>query len=150
MKSVFNHNDVQEAFQRIDLLTPETKQLWGKMNAGQMLAHLNVAYDMTFTDKYPRPNALMRFILKQFVKPSVVGTKPFKKNSKTAPQFIIADLRDFNKEKQKLKDYMLKMCELGESHFEGKENISFGKLTAKEWNIMFYKHMDHHLNQFGV
>lgn len=150
MKSVFNSQDVLETFSRIDSLTPESKQLWGKMNVSQMLAHLNVAYDMTFTDKYPKPNAFVKFILKLAVKQSVVGPKPYKKNSKTAPQFIITDERVFEKEKQKLKDYMQKTLDLGEAHFEGKESHSFGRLTTQEWNTMFYKHLDHHLNQFGV
>ena len=34
--------------------------------------------------------------------------------------------------------------------FEGKESNSFGPLTKGEWNNMFYKHLDHHLSQFGV
>jgi hypothetical protein len=39
---------------------------------------------------------------------------------------------------------------MGADAFEGKESNSFGKLTASEWNIMMYKHLDHHLTQFGV
>ena len=41
-----------------------------------------------------------------------------------------------------------KTQQLGENYFEGKESNSFGKLTASEWNNMFYKHLDHHLSQF--
>ena len=40
--------------------------------------------------------------------------------------------------------------ELGVSYFENKESHSFGRLTIKEWNNMFYKHLEHHLTQFGV
>ena len=28
--------------------------------------------------------------------------------------------------------------------------ITLGKLKSQEWNNMFYKHLDHHLTQFGV
>jgi hypothetical protein len=63
---------------------------------------------------------------------------------------MVASDKDFNKEKERLIAYLNKTVQLGETHFEGKENHGFGKLSAVEWNNMFYKHLDHHLTQFGV
>jgi hypothetical protein len=40
--------------------------------------------------------------------------------------------------------------ELGEGYFNGLTSNSFGKLSTIEWNNLFYKHLDHHLRQFGV
>ena len=122
----------------------------GKMNVDQMLAHCNVAYDMSFTDQYPKPNLFVKQLLKMFVKPTTCGEKPYKKNGKTAPQFIIKDKRDFELEKQKLINYLNKTRNLGAAHFEGLESHSFGKLSSREWSNLFYKHLDHHLTQFGV
>jgi len=105
---------------------------------------------MTYTDKHPKPGAFTRFILKTFVKKAVVGPKPYAKNTRTAPQFIITDQRDFVKEKKRLKEFIIKTQELGAAHFEGKEYVSFGKMSSSEWNVLFSKHLDHHLTQFGV
>lgn len=135
---------------RINTLTPETKPNWGKMSVDQMLAHLNVAYDMSFTDRYTRPNTVAKFFLKLLIKKAVVGPKPYPKNGRTAPQFIITDERNFEEEKKKLIDYLNKVLDLGKEHFEGKESHSFGPMTADEWNVMFAKHIEHHLTQFGV
>ncbi|SHI45555.1 Protein of unknown function [Arenibacter nanhaiticus] len=115
-----------------------------------MLAHCNVTYEMIYTDKHPRPNSFMRFILALVVKPMVVSEKPYKKNIKTAPQFIIAGKRDFEIEKKRLIDYLIQTQELGETHFHLKESHSFGPLTKTEWSNLCYKHLDHHLSQFGV
>ena len=115
-----------------------------------MLAHCNVTYEMVYTDKHPKPNAFMKFMLKLFVKNAVVSTKPYAKNGKTAPQFIIDEEKNFDQEKTILINYINKTQELGAKHFEGKESHSFGKLTSQEWNNSFYKHLDHHLTQFGV
>lgn len=101
-------------------------------------------------ERHPKPNFLMKFLLKTFVKGMVVGEKPFKKNGQTAPQFIIKDERAFETEKKRLIDYIQKTQELGRDYFDGKESVSFGKLTSQEWNNMFYKHLDHHLSQFGA
>jgi hypothetical protein len=149
-KSVFNQADVAELKERINKLTPQTAGLWGKMNVSQMLAHTNVSYEMAYTDKHPKPNAFIRFILKAFVKNVVVGPKPYKRNTPTAKAFIIGDGRDFETEKVRLLEYLDHTLQLGKDHFEGRESLSFGRLTADEWNVMFYKHLDHHLQQFGV
>ena len=73
MKSVFERNSVDEILNRIDKLNPDTKAQWGKMSVSQMLAHCNVTYEMIYDNIHPKPNALMKFILKQFVKGKVVN-----------------------------------------------------------------------------
>lgn len=150
MKNIFNQNDTTEIIARIDRLTPLTNPVWGKMDVAQMLAHCNVTYEMVYENKHPKPKGLMKLILKLLVKNVVVNEKPYKHSSKTAPAFIITNTKDFNVEKNRLIDFIKKTQELGENHFEGKESHSFGTLTSKEWNNMFYKHLNHHLNQFGV
>jgi len=150
MKSIFDQKDVKELIGRINQLTPATQAQWGKMNVSQMLAHCVVAYDMTFTDKYPKPNFMMKFIIKLFAKSAVVGPKPYPKNGRTAPEFIISDERDFEKEKKRLVDYINKTLEVGAEKFHMRESHAMGKLTTQEWNTLFYKHLDHHLTQFGV
>lgn len=150
MKNIFNQINTVEIIERINKLTSSSKAVWGKMDVAQMLAHCNVTYEMIYENKHPKPNTFMKFILKLLVKNVVVNEKPYKNSSKTAPAFIIASTKDFNIEKNRLIDFIKKTQELGENHFEGKESHSFGVLTSKEWNNMFYKHLNHHLNQFGV
>jgi hypothetical protein len=150
MKSVFYPADVVALIYRVNKLTADLKPQWGEMAVAQMLAHLNVAYEMVYTDKHPRPNMLMRLILTAFVKQTVVGSKPYKRNSRTAPAFLVKDEKDFNAEKIRLLSHINQTQQLGEAYFHNKSSHSFGKLTAAEWNVMFYKHLDHHLTQFGV
>ncbi len=150
MKNVFNQNDATNLIERINQLTTTTQPSWGKMNVEQVLAHCNVTYEMAYEDKHPKPNAFKRFLLKAFVKNIVVSETPYKKNSQTAPEFIIKDARKFETEKDRLIAFVNKTQQLGESYFEGKESHSFGALTSQQWNNMFAKHLDHHLTQFGV
>ena len=149
IKSVFDPVEVDEILDRIDQLTPHTRGLWGQMNAAQMLAHLNVAYEMIYTDQHPRPGLFKSIILKYIVKPYVVSDKIYPKNTKTAPQFKITKAKDFEKEKKRLIDYIQKTLALGADYFDGMPSHSFGVLSKEEWNAMLYKHLDHHLRQFG-
>lgn len=148
--NLFTQETASLIIDRINLINTDTKANWGKMNAAQMLAHCNVTYEMVYDNKHPKPNAILKFILKTLVKSKVVSEKPYPKNGQTAPQFLIKEDKNFKDEKQRLLDYIEKTKDLGAAHFDGKESHSFGALNIQEWNNMFYKHLDHHLNQFGV
>jgi len=151
MQNVFDAKDAQEYINRINNLTPETQRKWGKMSVDQVLAHLNVAYDLTFTpEKFPKPSFIAKFLLSRFVKPKITNEIPYKQSLPTSPVFIIADERNFEEEKAKLIGNIQRVQQLGREAFEGKENINFGKMTAQCWNNMFAKHLNHHLDQFGV
>jgi len=150
MEDIFDSKVTNSVIERINNLQPTTQPSWGKMSVGQMLAHCNVTYEMAFEDIHPKPKGFTKLMLKLFVKNIVVGDKPYKKNGRTAPQFLITDTKNFVEEKARLTDYLQKTQVLGADYFDGKESHSFGNLTKKEWNNMFYKHLDHHLGQFGV
>jgi hypothetical protein len=150
LPDIFQKQVCDEILERISSLQPDSKPLWGKMSADQMLAHCCVSYEYVYDNMHPRPNALVRWMLGKFVKPSVVSEKPYQHNGGTAPDFIIKGRRDFEEQKGRLIAYIQRTQSLGRAHFEGKESHSFGKLSADEWNNLFYKHLDHHLRQFGV
>ncbi|MDO6738286.1 DUF1569 domain-containing protein [Wenyingzhuangia sp. 2_MG-2023] len=150
LPNIFTKEVSEQVIERINHLQPETKVLWGKMNVSQMLAHCNVTYEMVYEDKHEQPNFFMKFILKSFIKKIVTNEVPYKKNGQTAPAFVIKETKNFEAEKIRLVDYIRKTQELGASYFDNKESHSFGILSVSEWNNMFYKHLDHHLQQFGA
>ncbi|MFM2387288.1 MAG: hypothetical protein RL660_2045 [Bacteroidota bacterium] len=150
LPSVFDASTVQALQARLSKLTAQTAPQWGKMNVAQMLAHCNVTYDMIYTDKYPRAGGFKKFLLKLVLKPIVTNEKPYRKNSGTAPEFKVAAEQDFNTQMQILTANLQRVQKDGLGAFEGRESNSFGPLTGIEWSNMMYKHLDHHLQQFGV
>lgn len=149
LPNVFTKSVADDIVGRIQKLTPDTTPIWGKMDATQMLAHCCVTYEMALENKHKPPGFLMQWMLRTFVKSSVVTEKPYPRGSTTAPAFLIKDIRDFDVEKQRLITYILEVQRLGAEQFDQKQSLSFGKLSSTEWNNMFYKHLDHHLGQFG-
>lgn len=150
LPNVFTKEVSVDIIDRIGHLKADTQPKWGKMSVAQMLAHCNITYEMTYEDIHPKPNALIKFILKMIVKNSVTSEEPYKQNLSTASQFIIKETKNFEFEKKRLIDFIIITQQLGENHFDGKESHSFGVMNKTEWNNMFYKHLNHHLNQFGV
>lgn len=150
LPNIFSKEVSDDLIKRINELTPSTQPRWGKMSVAQMLAHCNVTYEMVYEDIHKKPGTFMKFILKNLIKNKVVSETPYRKNNTTAPQFIIKETKDFNAEKQRLINYIIKSQQSGEDYFDNRESHSFGKLNKAEWNNMFYKHLNHHLTQFGV
>ena len=150
LPNIFSKEVSDKVISRINALTPTTQPKWGKMNVGQMLAHCNVTYEMVYETKHPAPKGIMKLMLQLFVKKLVVGEAPYTKNSRTAPAFLITTEREFETEKKRLIDHISKTQQLGAAAFDNKKSLSFGNLSTTEWNNMFYKHLDHHLSQFGV
>lgn len=147
---IFDASVTEQCISRVNKLTPLSQPLWGKMDVAQMLAHLCVAYEMVYENRHKKPGVLARWMLTKLVKPSVVGDRPYRKNSRTAPAFLIADPRHFDTEKQRLIVYLQRVQRDGVEFFHQRESHSFGPLSANEWSAMFYKHLDYHLSQFQV
>ena len=151
MQNIFDAKDAQNYIDRIQKLTLETQRKWGIMKVDKMLAHCNVSYEMVYEpQKHKKINGIAKFIMTNFVKSKVTNEKPYKQNLPTSPAFKIADEKDFGAEKSRLIGFIQKTQQLGSEAFEGKESSSFGILKADEWNNMFAKHLNHHLEQFGV
>ena len=118
--NTFDPKTTETVFARLEKLNYMSKPQWGKMNVAQMLAHLNVTYDLAYDRVQSPANFFVKLMLKLLVKPLVTNDKPYKKNSHTAPVFIITNERDFEKEKSTFIDNVKKTEANGVAFFEGK------------------------------
>jgi hypothetical protein len=149
MKTLFQSEAVDEIVARIGQLTPTTPALWGKMNVAQMLAHCSGAIDMA-SGRLILPRLLIGRILGPFVKPIYTNDKPFSKSSPTDKKLVVSDARNFVQEREQLKDRIRQFQLGGEARVTKRPHPFFGEFQPEEWARGMYKHMDHHLRQFGV
>jgi uncharacterized protein DUF1569 len=149
MKNLFQTDAVDEVIGRIDKLQPTTQHLWGKMEVAQMMAHCSLTLD-TASGRLILPRLFIGRILGPFVRPMFTNDKPFSKNSPTDKHFVIADKRDFAQEKEQLETRVRQFHEGGEAKCTRHPHSFFGAITPQEWATGMYKHLDHHLRQFGV
>jgi Protein of unknown function (DUF1569) len=146
LKNLFDAATKANIIDRINSLTPQSQAVWGKMNAAQMLAHCQMPLGVALGDHQMKSNFFMRLIGPLFKK-QLFNDKPFKRNLPTDKSFIIADERALAEEKKKLIDMVNRFSE---SSIVDAPHPFFGKLTNQEWSIGTWKHLDHHLQQFGV
>lgn len=150
LPNVFQAETVSALHARLDNLRADSAALWGKMNVSQMLAHCCIPFEQALGMRSDGPSPFMKFLLRTFFKKSMVNEVPYRQNLPTAPSFVIDDERNIEAERSRLKLLIDQFSKLGSAAFEGKKQISLGSLSAQEWNNLMYKHLDHHLRQFGV
>ncbi len=149
MKSLFDPAAQKLIADRLSALPATAVREWGKMDAAQMLAHCSAALEVGTGDR-PRRQALIGKIFAPFVRSSLLGDKPFRKSSPTDPSFVVSDARDFAREKERLLGLVGRFCKGGATE-AGKHVHSFlGRISGDDWGVMMYKHLDHHLRQFGA
>lgn len=151
MKNLFEDGRAKELKDRITRLTPESPRQWGKMNAAQAMAHCALALDMASGDSNPPPGPLGLRIIGRLVKPLVLrDDEPLRRNVQTSPVLVVSDERHLARECERLRIAIDRFAASGPAGCTTHPHFFFGRLTPNQWAILTYKHIDHHLRQFGV
>ena len=93
---------------------------------------------------------LIGILFGKLAKKKLAGPKPFDRGLPTAPAFVVRDARVFADERARLTALVARFGAQGPSVLSNEPHPFFGPLTAAEWDLLQWKHLDHHLRQFGV
>lgn len=146
MNSLFEADAYDEIKARIDKLTPETSNEWGKMDAAQMLHHCQFPLKTALKSEYQKPRVSL---MARFFKKSLYSDRQWRKNLPTPKKFKVLDARDFDAEKQTLGE-LIDAFHSRRDQQEWNPHPMFGNFSKEQWGKMQYKHLDHHLRSFGV
>jgi len=149
MKNLFQREVVEEVLVRIGTLRPASVRQWGKMDVAQMMAHCSAALDMASGRLNP-PRIFVGRLIGRLAKPMLTNDKPFSRSNPTDKTLVVSDRREFLREQEQLKLKLQQFHEGGEAQCTRHPHPFFGALTPQEWSRGMYKHLDHHLRQFGA
>ena len=151
MKSLFQPTCVDEVKQRLSVLRSDTPRQWGKMSPAQMLAHCSLGLEMAAGEIRP-PRALIGRILGPVIKPIALrDEEQMRRNSPTSKELLVlGEERDFAAERKRLSGLIDRFAAAGPAGCTKHPHAFFGSLTPGEWAVLMYKHLDHHLRQFGA
>ena len=136
----------QDIINRINQLTPETQRKWGKMNVSQMLAHVQLPISCAYGTHKVKGSFLLK-LLGPFFKGILYNNKPYKQGLPTDPTYIVVDAKNFETEKKMLLNLVNKFSPDAVVLLH---HPVWGKMTKDQWSKATWKHLDHHLQQFGV
>ena len=101
-------------------------------------------------EKGASPKGLIGRLIGGFIKPIYWNEKPFSRNNPSDPKLVVSDQREFQREREQLKEKIRQFHRGGQSGCTKEPHPFFGDLTPPQWSRGMYKHLDHHLRQFGV
>jgi hypothetical protein len=149
MKLLFKEDVYEDALDRIEKISADTKAKWGSMDAAQMMAHCSEIQEVS-NGKALENTPFIARLFKGMIRKMVVNKTPYKRSTQTHPQYLKLDAEEFDASKVRL------LNALAQFKTENSEGPSkhvhplFGEMTHEEKGWGMYKHLDHHLSQFGV
>ena len=149
IKSLFDSAESQKTIDRINSLSSTSGAQWGKMNVTQMLIHCQQPLKVCLGELKLK-KGLMGMLFGGMIKKMILKDEPYNPNLPTAREFIITGSGDFENEKKALIEFVKRFSQNGAHGLPKEPHPVFGKLTDAEWDFMQWKHLDHHLRQFGV
>ena len=149
MKNLFEPSSATEVRSRIESLRPESQKQWGVMNVAQMMSHCSAWFEMA-AGVTASPRSLIGRIVGGMAKKSILSEKPIRRNMPTDKTLIRNDDRNFVEEQRHLIAWVDRFSSEGPQLYKTHAHSFFGPMTPMEWAILGYKHLDHHLRQFGA
>jgi len=150
MKNLFEAATVEEVKQRVGQLQPDSRRQWGSMNPAQAMAHCSAGLEMALGNIRP-PRVLISRILGPIIKPKAFREEePMSRNSPTVKELVVNDDRELGAERERLSRLIDRFSAAGPAGCTTHPHAFFGRLTPDEWSMWMYKHLDHHLRQFGI
>lgn len=147
MPSIYTASDNAILIERIQNLSANPTPLWGKMSVDQMCEHCIAAINVAFGKQDLTISFPMR-LLGRLLKNKAFNSD-FGKNSPTAKEFRITAHSDFEKSRDQLIACVQEFAK-GTSVIAVMHHPFWGKMSYEDWDKLMYRHLDHHLRQFGV
>ena len=137
--------------QRLSRLTPDTVRQWGSMNAHEMVCHLADSFSAMLGERttsdmgWPRWRGhLVRFIALHTPLPWPKGVKTL---PEVNPHHAGTRPQQFETDHARLLTLMRRFV-APEARYAS--HPMFGTMSRQEWMIWTFRHVDHHLRQFGL
>ena len=151
-KSLLNPKDKQESLQRLQRLTVDSRPLWGKMSAHQMICHLADSFRAATGEKgaSPATNFFNRTVVKWI---ALQTPMRWPKGVKTRPEMdqLIGGTKPIEFEiDRKILLELIERFTASKRDFLWSAHPLFGEMNELEWLRWGYLHLDHHLRQFGL
>lgn len=147
MQSLFDNQVRANIRERMMKLTPETKAQWGKLDAPRLLTHMIDTFRVAFGEQEVQPSKSVLY--SAFGRWLVIDSPiPWPKGAPSSAEFWLTRPGDFEQDRRRVMDYIDRFAN-GSNQKWGK-SPRLGVMSAEQWSRMNYRHLNHHLTQFGL
>ncbi len=148
MHTLLDAQDRASLIERAGQLVLTSPPRWGQMDAPQMVRHCAEALRGSLGDVRHRPLG-RRLFHTRLVKHLFLRVLPFPKGAPTSPELRMTEPAELEAERGRFVELLGRYATPPPGDGRA-EHPLFGVLSREEWAVLEYKHLDHHLRQFGV
>jgi hypothetical protein len=146
MKSLWKARDRENIERRLNVLAADAERQWGTLTPQAAVAHLADSMRMALGQIQDAPlRTALRYPplkwLALYVLPMPKGVRGPDAYFTTPPTTLDEDRGELIR--------LIEECRRRPADASWGENPFFGPLTKAQWGALAYKHIDHHLRQFG-
>lgn len=147
MKTLWQTPAREEILDRLGHLQPDSVRRWGTMTAEQMLAHVGDQLRLALGDIEARPprgplaNAVGRYLSVHLLPWPNGKLKSPREAFTTRPATWDAD-------KRAVADLITRFA-AAEAQAAWPPHSMLGRMRGRDWAVLSYRHLDHHLRQFS-
>ncbi|MEO1448709.1 MAG: DUF1569 domain-containing protein [Bacteroidota bacterium] len=147
---LFDEQIIGAVKSRILKLSPTSQPLWGRMHVAQMFAHCVLVMENAMGG-VQQDRLWQGYLIAPFIRHRYYNDRPFQaRNVPSTFKVASASVNAFATEQAQLINTLNKFYLEGRERCKGAIHPMLGTFTPLQWAIGQYKHLDHHLRQFGV
>ena len=154
MPSLHTPSSRETLKKRSQTLRPDTPARWGRFDAPAMLAHVIQSLHV-MNGEVPMPMEKTPWVVRNApLKHLLIYVLPFPKGlptSKVLLERASAEVANGAWEAE-LDALAVALDAIGGRPADGEwpSHAAFGPMTARQWGVLQYRHLDHHFRQFGI
>ena len=148
MRTIFDVSARDEILTRLDRLRAEERPRWGRLDAPRMLCHISdqLRHGLGELEAHPIRSPLALPPLNWLI----IHVLPWPKGrAKSPPECLQRPADDWEIDRQECKRLVHAFCARGPDAAWPISPV-FGRISGASWGVLAYRHLDHHLRQFGA
>ena len=147
MKSIRTPAVSEEILVRVDRIGPNSARQWGTMTPPQMLAHLVESMRLATGELHTEPKKAPPRLLP--LKQLAICIVPITRGLVAAPELLPEKSFEIDESKREISRLLVAFRTVGR-HRALPDHPSLGRLESHPWGVLIWRHIDHHLRQFGT
>jgi hypothetical protein len=150
LPDAFDATVTDQLLARLARLQADARPRWEALNPTEMVRHCHATYEHAEGRQLPHLSPLGRLLNRWIIRRHIVSARPFREDRPPAAELHPTSATELVEARRSLEATVRQVHGSDPAAFEGRIHPLYGPLSARQWSTLFWKHLDHHLRQFGV